>query len=234
MKTADRNPIIVALDGTDSAACEGIARATAGYVGTFKVGLTSFLAGGTPLVKKLTALRPVFLDLKFHDIPAQVETAVRSAADLGVVYTTVHALGGDAMMQSAVKGAEGRMAVLAVTVLTSFDDASLERLGIPGSCETEVLRLAELALESGVSGIVCSPQELSAVRRRFGSSGSGGPLVVVPGVRAAGQATHDQKRTLSAREAVLQGADDVVVGRPITRAQDPAEAARCLLEDINR
>lgn len=202
-------------------------------MGAFKIGLTTFTTGGDDLVRRLVETRPVFLDLKFHDIPAQVRGAVDSVARLGATYTTVHASGGEQMVSAAVEGADGRVAVLAVTVLTSIDDAVLADVGVSDPAEKQVLRLAELALGAGAQGLVCSPLEIEAIRQKFGRSDDGGPLIVVPGVRPPGTAADDQQRTSSPRAALQAGADLIVVGRPITQTDDPGAAASALLADIS-
>ena len=221
----------VALDFSDPATVHRMAVATQPYVTAFKVGLTAFAGGGPELVRALVTTKPVFLDLKFHDIPSKVEGAVAAVAELGVAYTTVHASGGRDMIRAAVAGSDGRLSVLAVTVLTSLDDTELRRVGYERDSSGQVLRLAELALEAGAQGLVCSPREVGALRAALGET-EGGPLIVVPGVRGTNDATDDQRRTLSAREAIDAGADVVVVGRPITAASDAARAARHLLEEI--
>jgi orotidine-5'-phosphate decarboxylase len=223
---AGHNPLCVALDSRDASEIERLAAATQEHVGVFKVGVTAFTAAGPRLVARLEAHRPVFLDLKLHDIPAQVEGAVRAVVACGATYTTVHASGGPDMIAAAVSGADGGLTVLAVTVLTSLDERSLTAMGMCGSVPDQVLRLADLALEAGASGLVCSGHEVGAVRTRFGSAHEGGPLLVVPGVRPAGEVRGDQRRTTTPREALERGADLVVVGRPITGARDPREAAR--------
>jgi orotidine-5'-phosphate decarboxylase len=223
----------VALDTPDPDEALRLARATAPHVGTFKVGLTTFATGGDGLVRRLVESRPVFLDLKFHDIPAQVRGAVDAVARLGSTYTTVHASGGEQMVSAAVEGAGGRVAVLAVTVLTSIDQTVLGDLGVDDPPEKQVLRLADLALRAGADGIVCSPLEVEAIRRRFGASDDGGPLVVVPGVRPPGGAADDQRRTSSPRAALEAGADMIVVGRPITETADPGASASALLAGIS-
>ncbi len=184
------------------------------------------------MVREVARRRPVFLDLKFHDIPAQVRGAVEGVVRLGCSYTTVHAAGGEEMVAAAVEGAGGRLAVLAVTVLTSIDDATLADLGVNDPAEKQVLRLAEVALRAGADGIVCSPLEIDAVRRNFGPSNAAGPLIVVPGIRPVGTAVDDQRRAASPRVALGAGADLIVVGRPITHAPDPAAAAAAVLADI--
>nr|MBA2601112.1 orotidine-5'-phosphate decarboxylase [Actinomycetota bacterium] len=226
------NALCIALDTSDPREALRLARATEDQAGVFKVGLTAFVAGGEHLVRELARRRPVFLDLKFHDIPAQVRGAVEGVARLGCSYTTVHAAGGEETMAAAVEGAGGRLAVLAVTVLTSIDDAALADLGVNDPTEKQVLRLAEMALGAGADGIVCSPLEIEAVRRNFGPSNAVGPLIVVPGIRPVGAAVDDQRRASSPRAALDAGADLIVVGRPITQAADPGAAAAAMLVGI--
>lgn len=225
------NALCVALDFDDPAKCVRLARATA-FAGAQKIGLTAFASGGPDLVRQIAALCPVFLDLKLHDIPVQVAGALGAARDLGVSFTTVHATGGPDMLRAAADSADENLTLLAVTVLTSLADEDLARMGIDASAQDQVLRLAELALGSGVRGLVCSPREVAAVRSRFGSRSEGGPFLVVPGIRPAGAGSDDQKRTLGPREALDGGADLLVIGRPITAAPDPTGAARTLLAEI--
>jgi orotidine-5'-phosphate decarboxylase len=224
----------VALDSPDYSVVERLAFATEPHVGMFKVGVMAFAANGPGIVRNLVRMRPVFLDLKLHDIPIQVEGAVRAAAALGTSYVTVHAAGGPEMITAAVAGAAGNATVLAVTVLTSLDDHVLDMTGIPDSTTSQVLRLAELALKAGVSGLVCSPLEVSALRGRLGSSDDGGPTLVVAGIRPAGSDSGDQRRTMTPQQAVEAGADVIVVGRPITAAPDPAAAARSIHAEVTR
>ena len=222
------SPLCLALDSDDPEALLRMVAGVDGAVGAVKVGLTSFYAGGPELVRTLTDSHPVFVDLKLHDIPVQVAGAVRSIASLGATWTTVHAAGGPAMLQAAAEAAPPALTVLAVTVLTSLDDSDLDRLGLAGPAQDAVLRLAELALEAGLGGLVCSPLEVAAVRARFGPRSEGGPYLVVPGIRPAGSEVGDQRRTLGPREALRAGADLLVVGRPITAAADPGAAARSI------
>lgn len=225
------NPVCVALDLPDEDGIRDMAIKVEEHVGVFKIGLTAFAGAGPSLVSELGARRPVFVDLKLHDIPAQVSGAVAAIAAGGASYATVHASGGSEMVHAAVDAAEG-VTILAVTVLTSLDSAQLQRVGFSGNAQTIVLRLAEDALQAGAPGLVCSPLEIDALRQEFGARADGGPLLVVPGIRSQGAARDDQRRTLSAREATDAGADMIVVGRPITAAPDPAEAARALQADL--
>jgi orotidine-5'-phosphate decarboxylase len=228
---ASANPVCVALDAPAYSDVERLAFATQPYVGMFKVGLMAFAANGPGIVRSLTRLRPVFLDVKLHDIPEQVAGAVGAVRGLGATYLTVHAAGGPAMIAAAVDAAGDDLAVLAVTVLTSIDDRVLELTGVRDTAETQVLRLAEVALRAGVGGIVCSPLEVAAVRDRFGASAEGGPVLVVPGIRGPGGDRGDQRRTMAPRDAVAAGADVIVVGRAITSAPDPGEAARAIRDE---
>jgi orotidine-5'-phosphate decarboxylase len=215
--------ICVALDFPSWREAEPFARTVAPAVGILKVGLEMFAAEGPPAVRAAAALgRPVFLDLKLHDIPNTVEGAARSAAASGASLLTVHASGGPAMVAAAVKGAGGKLRVLAVTVLTSLDAAALRAIGLEGPPEAAVVRLAKLAVDAGAGGLVCSPHEVRAVRAAVGPK----PLLVVPGVRPAGAAKGDQARVATPAEAVAAGADVIVVGRPLRDAPDPLAAAR--------
>ncbi|MFN2389799.1 MAG: orotidine-5'-phosphate decarboxylase [Actinomycetota bacterium] len=227
------NPLAVALDTDDRAEIDRLVDALEPVTGMFKIGLTAFTSLGPEVVPAVSARRPVFLDLKLHDIPAQVTGAVDAAGRLGAGYITVHASGGPEMLAAAAAAAAEHLTVLAVTILTSLDDAALARVGFALPPEKAVLQLADLAVEAGLRGLVCSPLDVAAVRGRFGSVADGGPLLVVPGIRP-GAPGDDQRRTSTARAALEAGADILVVGRPITRAADPAEAARRLLADLRR
>jgi len=222
------NPLIVALDVSDLDRAEALAAELAGGAGMLKVGLELFWAHGPDAVRRIARHAPVFVDAKLHDIPAQIEGAMTSIAQLGASYVTVHAAGGFDMVKAAVGASSEGLRVLAVTVLTSLDDAELDRLGLGTTTEDAVLRLAERALDAGADGLVCSPLELAAVRKRFGDS----PDLVVPGIRPPGAGTDDQRRTLGPREALDAGATLLVVGRPITAAPDPSAAARAMLESL--
>jgi len=197
----------------------------------FKVGSQLFTRLGPPFVRRLVGEgKNVFLDLKFHDIPNTVRQAVRGAASLGASLCTLHASGGAAMVAAAREAVEGTgMRLLAVTVLTSLDARALrEELGIDEAPEAAVARLARLAVGAGAHGIVCSPREIVAVRDAVGPE----PLVVTPGIRPAWAATDDQARVATPAEAARAGADFVVVGRPITKHANPAEAVRLILEEL--
>jgi len=226
--------VAVALDSSEREEVLRLARALLGRVGVAKVGLEAFTAHGPALVAEVGELgMPVFLDLKLHDIPNTVERAARNAARLGVAMLTVHASGGEAMLRAAVAGAADVArppAVLAVTVLTSLDDASLVSLGIPGGAAGRVAAWAALAQGCGCAGVVCSPREAAALRSSLGPAF----LLVTPGVRPAGESSADQRRVATPREAIAAGADLLVVGRPITAAPDPVVAAELILAEMCR
>ena len=220
-----RERLCAALDFPSWRAAEGFARAVAPEVGLLKVGLELFAAEGPAAVRAAAALgRPVFLDLKLHDIPNTVEGAARSAAASGATLLTVHAGGGAEMVRAAVRGGGPALRVLAVTVLTSLDAEGLASIGLVGPPEAAVVRLARLAVGAGAGGLVCSPLEVAAVRAAVGP----GPLLVVPGIRPAGAARGDQARIATPSDAVRAGADVLVIGRPLRDAPDPAAAARAL------
>jgi orotidine-5'-phosphate decarboxylase len=220
-----RDRICAALDFPSWSAAEPFAQKIAPHVGMLKVGLEMFAAEGPAAVRAAAALgRPVFLDLKLHDIPNTVLGAARSAAASGASLLTVHAAGGAEMVRAAVKGAGDRVRVLAVTVLTSLDADALDAIGLAGPPESAVVRLAKLAVAAGAGGLVCSPHEVAAVRAAVGPA----PLLVVPGVRPPGAAKGDQARVATPAEAVRAGADVIVVGRPLRDAADPVEAARAI------
>ena len=226
--------LCVALDGSDREWISATARRLAGCVGWLKIGLEAFIAFGPELVREVATAGPrVFLDLKLHDIPATVRKASANAAACGADLLTVHAGGGRAMLEAAVAGArEGASSmpprIVAVTLLTSLDRAALRELGVASSPEELVPRWAALARDSGLDGVVSSPLEAAQIRRQYGPEF----LIVTPGIRPAGSATDDQRRVLTPRQAIQAGADILVVGRPITRAPDPAEAAREILMEI--
>lgn len=225
-------PICVALDTDDPAEALRLATELGSSVGAVKVGLTSFMGGGPALVADLRNGNKVFLDLKLHDIPAQVAGAVGAINTLGVSFTTVHASGGRAMLTAAADAAAPGLTLLAVTVLTSLGDWDLTEIGMSYAPEDAVLRLTELALSCGVRGLVCSPLEVGRIRDRFGPHSDGGPYLVVPGIRPEGVEKADQQRTLTPTEALDAGADLLVVGRPITAAEDPAAAARAIVDSL--
>ena len=224
--------IFCALDRPDLAGALALARSLVGVVGGLKVGLEFVTANGPDGVRQIGALGlPVFLDVKFHDIPNTVAGAVTAAHALGVAMLTLHVSGGGDMLRAAVETArcrEPHMKLIGVTVLTSLDDADLSVLGIVDKVTAQVLRLAELAWDAGLDGIVCAPHELPLLRSRF----EPGFSLVVPGIRPAGSAVGDQKRTNTPAAAAAAGADVLVIGRPITEASDPAAMARAINAEI--
>ena len=226
------NPIFVALDTPSLDAATALAARVAPFVGGLKVGLEFVSANGPEGVRAMVKSgRPVFLDVKLHDIPNTVAGAMKALAPLGAAIINVHASGGAAMMRAAVEAAasvETRPKVIAVTVLTSLEGADLARMGIAGTPLDQVVRLASLAKECGIDGVVCSPQEIAAVRATCGRDF----LIVTPGVRPAGGALDDQRRVMTPRRALDEGADFLVIGRPITGAVDPAAAARAILAEL--
>lgn len=226
--TSPGNRLIVALDTADPVQLADWAVALGPHVGGLKVGLEAFAAHGPGVVGAVAEHAPVFLDLKLHDIAATVAGAARAVADLGVELLTVHASGGPAMVAAAVAAAPG-VTILAVTVLTSLDADALAAVG-QAPMEEQVVRLARLAVGAGAGGLVCAPTDVAAVRAAVGPA----PLLVVPGIRPRGAARDDQARVATPAEALGAGADRLVVGRPVTRAADPAGAARALLADARR
>lgn len=194
-----------------------------------KIGLELFVKEGPAIVADIkSAGFPVFLDLKFHDIPYTVSGAVRSACLLEPEIINIHASGGRAMMEAAAAACTGRTRIIAVTVLTSMDQKDLELLGSAFNPLQAVRSLASAASESGLHGVVCSPLEASAVREITGKDF----LIITPGVRPAGSSAGDQKRIMTPFEAIRRGATSLVVGRPITNAPDPAAAAKAILMEI--
>jgi orotidine-5'-phosphate decarboxylase len=228
------NPVFCALDRPDLPAALDLTRSLVGTVGGVKVGLELFAANGPAAVREVGALGlPVFLDLKLHDIPNTVAGAVRAVLPLRPAMLTVHTAGGRAMLAAAVAAAEAaavRPWLLGITVLTSLDEEDLASIGVQATLLDQALRMAELCAEAGLDGVVCSPLEIAAVRQRFGPA----LRLVVPGIRAEGDAQGDQKRTMSPAEAVALGADVLVIGRPITRASAPRLAAEALTRGLAR
>lgn len=223
-----RQRLIVALDVSTAAAAQKIVAAVGDSALTYKVGMQLYTAEGPQVVRDLVAAgRRVFLDLKYHDIPNTVGSAVSEAAKLGVSMLTVHASGSSKMLRAAADAAQARpgLMVLAVTVLTSMDGSDLEMIGMQGSVADSVVRLARIALANGCQGIVTSAREASRVRAELG----GEFAIVTPGVRPAGSGVGDQKRVVTPAEAIAAGASHIVVGRPITDASDPAAEARAIL-----
>ena len=228
-----RDRLIVALDTPDAGRALALAEAVAPGAGLLKLGLELFCAQGPSVLTRLAAHRPVFLDLKLHDIPTTVSGAVRSLAPLGAAMLTLHAGGGPRMIAAAREAAErgpDRPILLAVTVLTSMDAEALGATGVAGGPAQQVLRLARMAMAAGADGLVCSAREVSLIRDALGE----GPMLVVPGIRPVGSAVDDQARVATPEQAIADGADWIVVGRPVTGAADPAAAARDIVAGLPR
>lgn len=226
-QTVGVDRIAVALDVPTLDEAERLAARLAGRVGVFKVGLELFGAHGPAAVERIGAHGPVFLDLKLHDIPTTVGRAASRLADLGLAYLTVHAAGGAAMVEAAVEGLGDGGSVLGVTVLTSLGDDELEAVGLPSAAEA-VPRLARLATEARAPGVVCAAPDLGRVRAAV----SDDTVLVTPGIRPSGAGTDDQARVATPGRAVADGASLIVVGRPITRADDPVAAAEAVAATV--
>lgn len=227
-----RERLIVALDVPTAAAAHKIVAAVGDSARIYKVGMQLYTAEGPQIVRDLVASgRQVFLDLKYHDIPNSVASAVKEAAKLGVRMLSVHASGGGKMLRAAVEAARNAnpsTMVLGVTVLTSLDNRDLEHAGVRGNVGDQVSRLAALALSNRCAGVIASAQEAAALRVELGDDF----LIVTPGVRPAGAGQDDQARIVTPSEAIAAGASYIVVGRPITEAADPATEAREILAQI--
>ena len=229
-----RTRLITAIDTADEHQAAAWAEAVAPHTDAIKLGLEFTCAHGLDGVRRLAADRVLFLDLKLHDIPNTVAAAIgaigRALSPVCPAMLTVHAQGGEAMITAARAACEasfpagGRPLLLAVTVLTSLDAEALHQTGIAGGVRQQVLRLGRLAMQSGADGLVCSPHEVAMLREALGAA----PVLVVPGIRPDDVARADQKRVMSPQAAREAGADWIVVGRPITRATDPAAAARVI------
>lgn len=239
MPTETRRRLIVALDFDRLSPAFEMARRLAGVVGMFKIGKQLFTAEGPEAVRQIAPLGlPIFLDLKFHDIPNTVAAAVTAACALpGVELLTVHALGGGAMMRAAGRAAisdhpsfAGRPKVLAVTLLTSLDTAALREIGLTGTLVARAVHLARLARRAKLEGVVASPREIRHIRAACGKNF----LIVAPGIRPLGSAAADQQRIASPAEAIRAGADYLVVGRPITQASDPVAATESIIREMEQ
>jgi orotidine-5'-phosphate decarboxylase len=226
-----RERVIVALDVPNAKQALELSERLDGIIQWFKIGLELYLSEGNAIVSFLRAKGYfIFLDLKLHDIPNTVAGAVRSASNAGAQMLTVHAGGGPAMLAAAVEAAAvlpDTPKLLAVTVLTSMDQAQLEAVGIPSLPAEQVLRLARTGWDAGIRGFVSSAEEVAAMRRSFP-----GATLVIPGIRPEGTAVGDQKRVATPAAAIADGADYLVIGRPITQADDPAKAAAAILAEI--
>ena len=219
-----KSRIYVALDTPDLARARSIAEQVRNHVGGLKLGLEFFCANGPDGVREMGRLGlPIFLDLKLHDIPNTVAKAIQSLRPLEPAVLTVHAAGGRAMLEEAKAAAPRGTRVVAVTVLTSLDDSDLAAAGVADGVHAQVERLADLARTAGLDGIVCSGKEVAAAHTAWPEG-----FFVVPGVRPADAAIGDQKRVITPRQALDDGASILVIGRPITAAKDPDQAARAI------
>lgn len=236
MKPSDR--IFCALDTIETEKAVSLARTLMGTVGGLKLGLEFYCANGADGFKAVAETgMPIFLDLKFHDIPNTVAGAIRAVAPLGPKILTIHTQGGPEMMRRAAETAAEEAArhghvkpwVTGVTILTSMDDADMKAIGVEDKVCDQVARLAALADANGLDGMVCSPMEITLARAATNPDFK----LVVPGIRPAGSEAGDQKRVMTPGDAVSAGADVLVIGRPITQADDPAEAARAIADSIN-
>jgi orotidine-5'-phosphate decarboxylase len=224
-----RARIIVALDVPTSEAALALVNQLSPHPGLFKIGLQLYTAAGPEIVRAARELGGrIFLDLKLHDIPNTVARAVESANSLGVEMLTLHLSGGRSMVEAGARAADPGMLLLGVTVLTSADETTLRETGIDSPIEEQVLRLAQLGVESGLPGLVASAHEIVPLRAAFG----GGIKIVTPGIRPAGSAADDQKRAMTPIEALRAGADFLVIGRPITAAKDPRSALERIVADV--
>jgi orotidine-5'-phosphate decarboxylase len=229
--------IFCALDTPDTATAIAWAEKLVGLVGGVKLGKEFFTANGPSgvMAVALTEL-PIFLDLKFHDIPNTIAAAVRATGVLRPAMLTIHAVGGTTMIRAAAEAAEEiaetfhfpKPLILAVTVLTSLGDEDMPALGVSGGAADQVMRLAELARDSGADGVICAPHEAAAIRRTLGP----GFILVTPGLRPAGAGSGDQKRVMTPAQALEAGADYLVIGRPITGSKDPAAVVRNIAADL--
>lgn len=223
--------LIVALDVATARQARELAAQLGDSAGTYKVGLQLFTAEGPAMVRDLVGSgKRVFLDLKLNDIPNTVAHAVKSAEALGATMLTIHASGGPAMLKAAAEAAGSDLLVLAVTVLTSMDENELAQVGVGGRVQDQVIRLAKLARAAGCGGVVASARESSLIRSAVGE----GFAIVNPGVRPAGVERNDQKRVATPAEAIRAGATHIVVGRPITQAANPAQAAVAIVSEIEQ
>ena len=232
-----KNPIIVALDLPDAESALRLAEGLVRFVGAYKIGSELFTSAGPDIVKRIRGLGgKVFLDLKFHDIPNTVAKAVAAAVHYDVQMLTIHTSGGREMMKAAEESAQKTAAdlgrspplLLGVTILTSLDSKTIGELGFEAEVGRQVQRLAALAVDAGLRGLVCSPREVSALRQVLPPN----LQLVTPGVRPNQGPVHDQKRTLSPRDALSAGADWLVIGRPIYDAENPVAAAESILASI--
>ena len=231
--------LILAVDTSDVESAFDLYQRTRGHVGMYKIGLELFIAAGPPIVERLTQSgEKVFLDLKLHDIPNTVKGAVRSALNMGVSLVTLHGLGGGAMLEAAVQALQSRTLspqgdsarLLAVSILTHHELKDIQGIGLKGNIEESALQLIDLAGRAGIDGCVCSQKEVKSVRAKMGDDF----LIVCPGIRPTGYPHGDQARAATPFEAIKDGADYLVVGRPIRMDPDPASVAQSIVEEIEQ
>lgn len=231
------NPIICAVDASDADEASTIASQVRPHVGAVKLGLEFFTANGAAGVEYITRLGiPVFLDLKFHDIPNTVAKAIAATVGMNMFMMTVHTTGGQAMLKAAIDASDRvsqitgkeRPLIIGVTLLTSLDQDDIAILGFRDSLQEQVIRLADLAQSAGLDGVVCSPFEITPLRKACGTD----LKLIVPGIRPEGSAQDDQKRTLTPKDALKRGADYLVIGRPITDSDNRAQAALQIAESL--
>ncbi|MDP9126723.1 MAG: orotidine-5'-phosphate decarboxylase [Pseudomonadota bacterium] len=228
------NPVFCAIDTVDLGKAEALIKRLRGHVQGFKLGLEFFMAHG-PLGYKAMPLQeiPVFLDVKLHDIPNTVAGALSALLPLNPAFVTIHASGGPAMMRAArdtaAKAGDKRPKLLGVTVLTSLDAEDLSAVGQDKDTRRQVLRLAQCAQDNGLDGVICSPEEVQALRSALGPDF----ILMVPGIRPVWASANDQKRVLTPSEAMKAGATHLVIGRPITGAADPLEAAQRITNELS-
>lgn len=233
------NPIICAVDTTDVQQARTLAETLSGSVGALKLGLEFFTANGAAGVRQISGQNfPIFLDLKFHDIPNTVAKAIKATAGIDTFMMTVHTSGGQAMLRAAIEASmemaamtgKERPMIVGVTILTSLDQDDLDLLGMRDILTEQVKRMADLAQDSGLDGVVCSPHEITLIREYCGEDFT----LVVPGIRPEGSDSGDQKRVMTPKEALERGADYLVIGRPITGAADPKAAADSIYKSLKR
>jgi len=227
--TTTRDRLIVALDFPAPAKALALVSVLSGSVSIYKIGLQLYIAAGPAIVQAVAATgAKIFLDLKLHDIPNTVAKAVVAAGELGVQMLTVHLSGGSSMLKAAIEARPPHLSLLGVTVLTSSTQETLAEAGVDSKVSEQVVRLADLGRNSGIDGLITSPHEVGLLRERFGHE----MTLITPGVRPAWAAADDQKRFTTPAEALKAGADYLVVGRPITAAEDPRAAADRLIEEM--
>ena len=223
-------PIAVALDAPDLQTAKSWAKEVSPYVSTLKIGLENYLRDGKSSIEEIRKISDceIFLDLKLHDIPATVAGACRSISDLIPKYLTVHASGGEEMINEAVKTLPSTL-IVAVTILTSIDEVNLQKIGFKNAPKESAVNLAKLAVAAGARAIVCSPQEVAEIRKNVDPS----IVLITPGVRPKGSNANDQQRIATPEEALLNGANLLVIGRPITGSDNVSQAAKRISEEVN-